>query len=132
MEQPPKFEKQEKLEQFKEEFEGGIEAVQGFAELVEMGVMEEEDARASQVVFEDFKSWEDVKDAQEVKDMMTGILPENVEPVDQYKMAGSEGVGEINVTVYPTNQEGVNLTKYKYDDGKIVWALQPLDFEKQE
>jgi len=131
MEQPPKLEKQEKLEQFEQELEAGIEFIQSLDMLVEMGELTEEEAKQAQIVFEDFESWPDVKDAQEAKDMIMKMLPEQVEPVDQYQMTGSEGVGNIDVTVFPTNQEGVNLTKFKYEDESIVWALRPIDFEKQ-
>jgi len=125
---------QEQLEQFGQEIEAAIEMLtpDALAELQEMG-METNDI---QMVFEDFESWENVYNSDEQpdawKEEIKNHIGENPKQIDQYKIQGAEDVGEIEVTIYKTDIEGVNFTKFKYENGDKVFALRPQGFEEEK
>lgn len=133
MEQPPEIEKKEQLEQFEQELQEAVEAIQSAEFLVETEQLTAEEARQMQFIFTDFESWESVKDQKdELVKIMQNNLGEHREAVKQYEIKGTGAVGTINVNVYPTDQEGVNLAVYKYKDGDVAWAVQPEDFAEEE
>jgi hypothetical protein len=37
------------------------------------------------------------------------------------------GQGSIQITTYPTNQEGVFVKRWEYADGDIDWAISPYE-----
>lgn len=132
MEQPPKIEKNEQLEQFAEELQAAIELIQNKDFLIESGQLTEKEAKQMQLVFTDFESWGNVKDDKAALIKIIQVnLGEHREPIDQYEIQGSGEVGLIKINVYPTDQAGVNLVVYKYKGGDVVWAIQPEDFVQE-
>ncbi|MBD3359481.1 MAG: hypothetical protein GF365_02125 [Candidatus Buchananbacteria bacterium] len=131
MEQPPQIEKKESLEKFAEELGEAIEAIQGLDFLVESEQLTVLEAKQIQMVLADFESWQAVEDDKaELVKIMQEHLGEHQEAIKNYELLGTEEVGEIKVKVYPTDQAGVNLAVYKYQDGDVVWALQPEEFQE--
>lgn len=43
---------------------------------------------------------------------------------------GTPGEGQIQVSLFPTNNPQVFLAKYTYPDGEFMWAIRPLAVEE--
>jgi hypothetical protein len=131
MEQPPQMEKKESLEKFTQELGEAIETIQEFDFLVETEQITEKEAKQIQIVLADFESWPAVEnDKAELVKIMQEHLGEHQETIKNYELLGTEDVGKIKVKIYPTDQPGVNLAVYKYQDSDVVWALQPKEFQE--
>lgn len=55
-------------------------------------------------------------------------------PTTQYTMQGTPaeaGEGEIQVSVYATNDPPVFIGKYTYPDSSFIWALRPLTLDEE-
>lgn len=54
-------------------------------------------------------------------------------PVHEHFIAGTPGTageGQIQVSLFPTNNPQVFLAKYTYPDREITWAIRPLNVEE--
>ena len=63
-----------------------------------------------------------------------GVDSQTDKPIKEYLIksaSDSSNEGDIEVSVFATNNPEVFLGRYIYTDGDITWIIRPLEYEEQ-